>query len=103
MAKKKRKSDNKLYESLRDSGVRKKVAAKVSEALPKGGAPKPKPARKAAADLTAAADKISKRVTGKTSSKRSAAAKKAARTRKANASKRSAAGKKAARTRAKKS
>ncbi len=101
MAKKKSKPDRKLYESLRDSGVRKKVAAKVSEALPKGGAPKSKPARKAAADLTAAADKIKNRVTG-TSSKRSAAAKKAARTRKENSSKRSAAGRKAARTRAKK-
>ena len=101
MAKKKR-SDKKLYESLRGSGVRKKVAAKVSEALPKGGAPKAKPARKAAADLTAAADTIRSRVPG-TSSKRSAAAKKAARTRKAKASKRSAAGRKAAKTRAKKS
>ena len=102
MAKTKIKPDEKLYDRLRSSGVRKKVAAKVSDALPQHGAPQPGLARRAAADLSSAADEIKDRVKGGPK-KRSAAAKKAASTHKAKAAKRSAAGKKAARTRAKKS
>ena len=94
------KPDKKLYDSLRSSGVRKKVAERVSEALPKSGSSKSKPARKAVADLSSAVDEIKDRVKGGPE-KRSAAARKAARTRKAKAAKRSAAGKKAARTRSK--
>jgi len=97
----KTKPDKKLYDSLRSSGVRKKVAGKVSEALPKRGSSKSKPARQAAADLSTAVDEIKDRVKGGPQ-KRSAAAKKAVKTRKAKAAKRSAAGKKAAKTRAKK-
>jgi hypothetical protein len=103
MAKTKIKPDEKLYDRLRSSGVRKKVAAKVSDALPKHGAPKPGLARRAAADLSSAADEIKDRVKGGPKKRSAAAAKKAASTRKAKAAKRSAAGKKAARTRAKKS
>ena len=101
MAKTKLKPDKKLYENLRSGGVRKKVAKRVSEALPKSGSSKTKPARKAAANLGSAADEIKDRISGGPK-RRSQAGKKAARTRKANASKRSAAGKKAAKTRAKK-
>jgi hypothetical protein len=102
MAKTKLKRDKKLYDRLRSSGVRKKVADKVSVALPKQGGAKPGPARRAAADLSSAVDEIKDRVTGGPQ-KRSAAAKKAASTRKAKAAKRSAAAKRAAKSRAKKS
>jgi len=98
----KTKSDKKLYDNLRASGVRKKVAKQVSEALPKSGSSKTQPARQAAAKLSSAADEIKDRVSGGPT-KRSEAAKKAVRTRRAKAAKRSAASKKGARTRAKKS
>ena len=101
MAKTKTRVDQKLYDNLRNSGVRKKVAKQVSEALPKSGSTKTKPARDAAAKLGSAVDEIRDRVSGGPS-KRSEAAKKAARTRKAKAAKRSAASKKGAKTRAKK-
>ena len=98
----KTKSDKKLYDNLRASGVRKKVAKQVSEALPKSGSSKAQPARQAAAKLSSAVDEIKDRVSGGPA-KRSDAAKKAAKTRRAKAAKRSAASKKGARTRAKKS
>lgn len=96
----KTKTDKKLYENLRASGVRKKVAKTVSEALPKSGSSKTAPARQAAAKLSSAAEEIKDRVSGGPA-KRSDAAKKAVRTRKANAAKRSASAKKGAKTRAK--
>lgn len=98
MAKAKTKPDKKLYETLRDSGVRKKVAGRVSEALPSKGAKKPSKAELVADQLSAAADSIRDR-TG-SGRKRSKSAKKAARTRGANAAKRRSAGRKAAKTRA---
>ncbi len=100
MAKTKNKADTKLYERLRSSGVRKKVATKVSKALPADGPGKAGPARKAAAELSAAADEIKDRAKGGPE-KRSEAAKKAARTRRVNAEKRSRSAKKAARSRSK--
>ena len=87
MAKTKPKADKALYSRLRDSGVRKKVASRVSEALPAKGSKRPSKAHKIADELSSAADSIRERAGGG-SRKRSAAAKKAARTRKANAAKR---------------
>lgn len=98
----KAKSDKKLHDNLRASGVRKKVAKQVSEALPKSGSSKAQPARQTAAKLSSAVDEIKDRVSGGPT-KRSEAAKKGARTRNAKAAKRSAASKQGARTRAKRS
>ncbi len=98
MAKTKQKPDKKLYDRLRSKGVRKKVAAPASEALPKSGSSNSQKAKRVASDLGKAADEIKDRARGGPQ-KRSTAAKKAARTRKANAAKRSTAAKKAAKTR----
>ena len=95
----KTKSDKKLYGRLRDSGIRKKVAKRASEALPAKGQKKPSTAHRLADELSAAAEAIRKRAGGG-SRKRSQAAKKAARTRKANATKRSSSAKMGARARA---
>ncbi len=95
------KPDKKLYDRLRAGGVRKKVASRVSEALPSKGAKKPTQASRAADELSSAADSIRKRVGGG-SRKRSAAAKKGARTRKANATKRSRSARQGAKKRTKK-
>ena len=75
-----------LYQRLRDSGVRKKVAKQVSRAVPDSGDPKFKPAKRAADDLSAAASEIKDLITGGPQ-KRSKAAKKAAKTRKKNKAK----------------
>jgi hypothetical protein len=98
MAKTKTKPDTKLYTRLRDSGVRKKIAARAADALPAKGSKSRGKAESIADDLTRAADSIRDRVGGG-SRKRSNAAKKAAKTRKAKAAKRSRAAKKAAKTR----
>jgi hypothetical protein len=94
----KTKADKSLYGKLRDNGVRKKVANRVSEALPIKGSKKPSKAHKIADELSAAADSIRERAGGG-SRKRSEAAKKAARTRKANAAKRRSSARKGAKTR----
>ncbi|MGI8713474.1 MAG: hypothetical protein ACR2NR_09875 [Solirubrobacteraceae bacterium] len=96
MANKQRDSD--LFEVLRESGLRKKVARAVTESAgrAKKGAP-PKTVSNTVEGLRAAASELEHRVSG---SRRSEAAKQAARTRKRNAAKRSASAKKAARTRA---
>ena len=78
MAKVKSKPDKRLYKRLRANGVRKKVAQRVSEALPSQGSSKSGAARRAAADLGLAVDEIRDRVKGGPQ-KRSAASKKAAR------------------------
>lgn len=96
MAKTKR--DKRLYSKLRDSGVRKKVASRVSEALPAKGAKQPSRAHRIADELADAADVIRERAGGG-SRKRSEAAKKAARTRKAKAAKRRGSARKAAKSR----
>jgi hypothetical protein len=98
MAKTKVKPDGKLYNRLRGSGVRKKVAQRVSEALPKKGSKKPTRAHGIADELAKAADTIRERAGGG-SRKRSQAAKKAARTRKVKAAKRRKSARKGAKTR----
>ena len=94
----KTKSDKELYGRLRDTGIRKRVAKRVAEALPAKGQKKPARAHRLADGLSAAADTIRERAGGG-SQKRSKAAKKAARTRKAKATKRSSSAKRATRAR----
>ena len=100
MAKTKATADQNLYTKLRDSGVRKKVAAQAAKALPSKGRGKPSRAQSIADELTKAADSIREKAGGGSRS-RSEAAKKGARTRKANAAKRRSAARKGARTRSK--
>jgi hypothetical protein len=96
----KRRPDKELYDRLRNSGVRKKVAKQASRALPDKGSPSVKAAERVADDLSAAASDIRDLIT-RGPQKRSEAAKKAARTRKKNKAERSAAAKKAAKSRKK--
>jgi hypothetical protein len=95
----KTKHDKDLYGRLRDSGIRKRVAKLVAEAVPAKGQKKPTRANRVADQLTAAAETIRERAGGG-SRKRSIAARKAAQTRKANARGRSNSAKKGARARA---
>jgi hypothetical protein len=90
-----------LFEVLRGKGLRKRVARTIADldGGRKAGTRGEKLARRAAEDLTAAAEDIRKRLLG--DGNRTAAGRKAAATRKRNAAKRSAAAKKGARTRAK--
>jgi hypothetical protein len=97
----KKQSDD-LFDVLRGRGLRKRVARTIAELDGTGrkvGTRGEKLARRAAEDLTNAAEDIRKRLLGDSS--RTAAGRKAAATRKRNAAKRSAAAKKGARTRAK--
>jgi hypothetical protein len=95
MAKKREKD---LFDSLRNNGVRKKVAKAASEsaAMAKNGKPA-KAVTRTVESLKQAASDLESHVHG---SSRSEAANKAARTRQRNAAKRSETAKKAARTRA---
>jgi hypothetical protein len=92
----KAKRDKKLYKRMRTRGVRKNVAKKLADALPRQGKSKTKPAQRAADELSAAVDEIKDRVRHGPR-KRSAAAKKAASTRKRNAAARSRSARKGAR------
>jgi hypothetical protein len=97
-----RKQSDDLFDVLRGRGLRKRVARTIAEldgSGRKAGSRGEKLARKAAEDLTAAAEDIRKRILG--DGDRTAAGRKAAATRKRNAVRRSAAAKKGARTRAK--
>jgi hypothetical protein len=97
-----RKQSDDLFDVLRGRGLRKRVARTIAEldgSGRKAGSRGEKLARKAAEDLTAAAEDIRKRILG--DGDRTAAGRKAAATRKRNAARRSAAAKKGARTRAK--
>jgi hypothetical protein len=97
-----RKQSDDLFDLLRGRGLRKRVARTIAEldgSGRKAGSRGEKLARKAAEDLTAAAEDIRKRILG--DGDRTAAGRKAAATRKRNAARRSAAAKKGARTRAK--
>jgi hypothetical protein len=98
------KADKKLYDSVRGSGVRKRVARQIAESAPKaeqGQTGKaPDLLRKTAKDLRAVAETLEDRANGGRA-KRQTGARKAARTRKANAEKRSRAAKRGATTRAK--
>ena len=92
------KSEKDLFDSLRESGVRKKVAKAASESAAKAKNGKPsKAVTRTVESLKQAASDLERHVHG---SSRSEAARKAARTREHNARKRSEAAKKAARTRA---
>ena len=98
MAKSKR--DKKLYSRLRGSGVRKKVARRLT-ALPshaKGGKRPPRALRDAVARLEASVSELRDHV-GRAD--RKAAGRKAAKTRRANAKRRSASARKARRSRSK--
>jgi hypothetical protein len=97
-----RKQSDDLFDVLRGRGLRKRVARTIAEldgSGRKAGSRGEKLARKAAEDLTAAAEDIRKRILG--DGDRTAAGRKAAATRKRNAARRSTAAKKGARTRAK--
>jgi hypothetical protein len=94
------KRDKGLYDRLRASGIRKKVAASVADAAGTGGTKSKKVIGGAADDLRSLASDLEDRARGGPA-KRKATAKKAANTRKRNERKRSEAAKKAARTRAK--
>ncbi len=98
MANKKRDED--LFETLRQSGLRKRVAKTMSTTAGRGKRDNsPAGVSSTVEKLRQAASELERRVGG--ASARSEAATKAARTRKRNASKRSASAKKAAKTRSK--
>jgi hypothetical protein len=98
MARKSRQEE--LFDRLRASGLRKRVARSLAAATAKANGRTPKAVRGVADDLKALARELEDRATGG-SGKRKAAAQKAAATRKRKAAKRSTAAKKAAKTRAK--
>ncbi len=96
MANKKRDAD--LFETLRESGLRKRVARTMSKSAGRGKrGTAPANVSSTIDKLRQAASELERRVGGP--SQRSEAAKKAARTRKRNASKRSESARKAAKTR----
>ena len=99
MAATKTKPDKKLYKRLRSRGVRKGVAKRLADSLPRQGSAKTKPAQRAIDDLSSAVEEIKGRL-NHGPRKRSQAAKKGAATRKRNADARSRAAKKGARKRA---
>ncbi len=86
-----------LFDVLRASGLRKKVARALSSSTDKAGAARSKALAASADHLREVAASLDKHAVDP---RRSAAAKKAARTRKRNAASRSAAAKQGARTRA---
>jgi hypothetical protein len=92
------KKDKDLKETLRATGLRKKVASALADSADNARGKTPKAVTESVERLRKAASKLERRAG---SSKRSEAAKKSAATRKRNAAKRSAAAKKAAKTRAK--
>jgi hypothetical protein len=96
----KKKKDEDLFNRLRELGMRKGRARKVSESLQNSSRKAPKAARRAIADLTGAAAEVQDRIKGGPQ-KRKKAAEKAAKTRKKKARKRSESAKKGARTKAK--
>jgi hypothetical protein len=91
------KKDKELFDVLRDSGVRKKVANALSDSASKADQAQTKAAKQAASSLRHAAAVLENHTKD---ARHSEAAQKAARTRKRNAARRSSSAKKAARTRA---
>jgi Tfp pilus assembly protein FimV len=87
-----------LFKRLRDSGLRKKTAKQIANALESGNKRAPKQVQDLVSELRKLATDLEDRAKGGPA-KRQAAAKKAAATRKRAAAKRSAAAKKAAATR----
>ncbi len=92
--------DKELYNRVRDSGVRKRVARTVAEAAAKADSRTPKALNDAARSLRSVAAELEDRARGGPA-KRKRTAQKAVRTRKAKAAERSRAAKKGAKTRAK--
>jgi hypothetical protein len=93
-------TDNQLFDRLRASGLRKRVARDLSSALGSAKSSRPsKAAQGTIGELRSLVDELEDRATGGPA-KRTAAAKKAAATLKRLAAARSAAAKKGARTRA---
>jgi hypothetical protein len=93
-------TDNELFDRLRASGLRKRAARDLSNALGSATSSRPsKAAQSAIGELRSLVDELEDRASGGPA-KRKAAAKKAAATRKRQAAARSAAAKKGARTRA---
>jgi hypothetical protein len=91
------KRDKDLVDTLRASGLRKKVAKALADSADSAtGEKAPKALRRSAARLRSAASTLERRAE---KSRRSDAAQKGARTRQRNAAKRSAAAKRGARTR----
>ena len=97
---KRTKQNQDLFQTLRASGLRKRVARNVAKVSKSADGRIPAPARKAIDDLRSLAGELENRLGGSAAQRRKAGALKAARTRKAKAAKRSQAAKKAARTRA---
>jgi hypothetical protein len=98
----KKRADKELYDRMRASGVRKKVARQLAE-LPRhvtNGKRAPKPVRDAVERLQTVVEELRGHADTGT---RSTAARKAARTRRSQAASRSASARKSARTRAKQS
>ena len=92
--------DQELYNRVRASGVRKRVARTVAEAAGKADSRTPKALNDAAKSLRSVAADLEDRAKGGPA-KRKRAAQKAVRTRKAKTAQRSRAAKKGAKTRAK--
>lgn len=92
--------DKELYQRVRASGVRKRVARTVAEAAGKADSRTPKALNDAAKSLRSIAAELEDRAKGGPA-KRKRAAQKAVRTRRAKATQRSQAAKKGAKTRTK--
>jgi hypothetical protein len=95
-----KKADDSLFDRLRASGLRKRVARDVSKAFAEPDGRASTVARKTAGELRKLADELEDRARGGPGKRRSAAARKAATTRKRQAAQRTAAARKAARARA---
>ena len=95
--------DQQLFDDLRRSGLRKRVARDLATAQKAASARTPDLLRRTVADLGDVLADLEKRVPGRRTSTRSAGAKKAAATRKRTAAKRSSAAKKGAASRARSS
>ena len=91
-------ADTDLFKRLRDSGVRKSTAKRISSAVDSGSKRAPKQVRDLIGELRKVVSEVEDRAKGGPA-KRKAAAQKAANTRKREAAKRSATAKKAAATR----
>jgi hypothetical protein len=89
-----------LFERMRKSGLRKRVARTVADASHTADRRVPAPARKALDELRSLVGELEHRLSGSPAERRKAGAAKAARTRRAKAAKRSQTAKNAARTRA---
>jgi hypothetical protein len=93
-------SNQDIFDRLRKSGLRKRLARTVADASHTADRGMPAPARKALDDLRSLVGELEHRLSGNPADRRKAGAAKGARTRRAKAAKRSQAARKASRTRA---